>query len=43
VLALTTGMRQGELLGLGRADVDLPAGLVAVRSSLQVDASGGGS
>ena len=31
VLALTTGMRQGELLGLRWADVDLEAGLVRVR------------
>ena len=35
VLALTTGMRQGELLGLKWADVDLSAGTLAVRRSLQ--------
>jgi integrase len=35
VLALTTGMRQGELLGLKWADVDLGAGVLAVRRTLQ--------
>jgi integrase len=35
MLALTTGMRQGELLGLKWADVDLSAGTLAVRRSLQ--------
>lgn len=35
VLALTTGMRQGELLGLRWADIDLGAGTAAVRRSLQ--------
>lgn len=35
MLALTTGMRQGELLGLKWADVDLGAGTLAVRRSLQ--------
>jgi integrase len=34
-LAVTTGMRQGELLGLHWADVDLTAGSVQVRTSLQ--------
>jgi integrase len=34
-LALTTGMRQGELLGLKWGDVDLTAGILAVRRSLQ--------
>jgi integrase len=34
-LALTTGMRQGELLGLKWGDVDLTAGTLAVRRSLQ--------
>lgn len=34
VLALTTGMRQGELLGLKWADLDLKAGLLNVRRSL---------
>lgn len=31
VLALTTGMRQGELLGLGWHDIDLEAGRAYVR------------
>ena len=35
MLALTTGMRQGELLGLKWADVDLSASTLAVRRSLQ--------
>jgi integrase len=35
MLALTTGMRQGELLGLKWGDVDLSAGTLAVRRSLQ--------
>ena len=35
VLALTTGMRQGELLGLKWADIDLNAGTLAVRRALQ--------
>jgi integrase len=35
VLALTTGMRQGELLGLKWADLDLAASTLAVRRSLQ--------
>jgi len=34
VLALTTGMRQGELLGLHWEDVDLKAGMVYVRRTL---------
>jgi integrase len=34
-LALTTGMRQGELLGLKWADVDLSAGTLSIRRSLQ--------
>ena len=34
VLAISTGMRQGELLGLRWRDVDLDAGLLAVRGSL---------
>ncbi|MER3401403.1 MAG: site-specific integrase [Thermoflexus sp.] len=34
VLALTTGMRQGELLGLQWEDVDLKAGTVSVRRTL---------
>jgi integrase len=35
VLALTTGMRQGELLGLRWKDVDLRAGVVRVTGTLQ--------
>lgn len=35
VLAVTTGMRQGELLGLRWRDVDLDARALAVRVSLQ--------
>jgi integrase len=35
VLAITTGMRQGELLDLAWEDVDLDAGRVVVRRSLQ--------
>src|SRR5436305_136574 len=35
VLALTTGMRQGELLGLRWGDVDFKAGTLAVRRALQ--------
>ncbi len=35
VLALTTGMRQGELLGLKWADIDLNTGTLAVRRALQ--------
>ena len=35
VLALTTGMRQGELLGLSWRDVDLDIGTIQVRSTLQ--------
>ena len=34
VLALTTGMRQGELLGLKWADVDLAAGTLQVQRSI---------
>ncbi|MEW5989728.1 MAG: site-specific integrase [Chloroflexota bacterium] len=34
-LAIATGMRQGELLGLRWADVDLDAGIVAVRHTLR--------
>lgn len=33
-LAATTGMREGELLGLGWDDVDLEAGVLTVRSQL---------
>jgi len=35
VLAITTGMRHGELLGLRWRDIDLDAGAVRVQSSLQ--------
>ncbi len=35
VLAITTGMRQGELLGLRWEDADLDAGKLAVRRALQ--------
>jgi integrase len=35
ILALTTGMRQGELLGLKWGDLDLSVGTLAVRRSLQ--------
>lgn len=35
VLAVTTGMRQGELLGLRWQDVDLAAGRLVVRRALQ--------
>ena len=35
VLALTTGMRQGELLGLRWSDIDWNAGTLAVRRALQ--------
>jgi len=41
VLALTTGMRQGELLGLRWQDVDLDAGQLAVRQTLQWQRSRG--
>jgi integrase len=34
VLAISTGMRQGELLGLKREDIDLEAGTVQVRRTL---------
>lgn len=37
VVALATGMRAGELLGLKWCDVDLETGVVAVRRSLQMD------
>ena len=34
VLAITTGMRSGELLGLQWKDLDLPAGIVQVRRTV---------
>jgi integrase len=40
VLAVTTGMRQGEILGLGWEDADLEAGVVRVRRTLTL-AKGG--
>ena len=36
VLALHTGLRQGELLGLRWADIDLEAGKLSVRRSLKI-------
>ena len=35
VLAITTGMRQGELFGLQWEDVDLPRGVLSVKRSLE--------
>ena len=35
LLALTTGMRRGEFLGLRWADIDLPLGTVTVRRSVE--------
>jgi integrase len=40
VLALTTGMRQGELLALRWRDVDLQAGTLQVRATLQRTGNG---
>lgn len=40
VLALTTGMRQGELLGLRWSDVDLTAGTLTVQRTLQYQKGG---
>ena len=40
VLALVTGLREGELLGLRWPDVDLDASTVAVRGSMQSDEHG---
>ena len=40
VLAVTTGMRQGELLGLRWADVDLEAGTLSVRRTLSMTRDG---
>jgi integrase len=37
VVALSTGMRQGELLGLRWRDVDLEAGVLSVRQALTFD------
>lgn len=40
VLAITTGMRQGELLGLRWRDVDLDGGSVQIRGSMQATSEG---
>jgi integrase len=40
VLALTTGLRRGELLGLRWQDIDLDARVLHVRRSLQIDEDG---
>jgi integrase len=40
VLALVTGLREGELLGLRWSDVDLDAGTVTVRGAMQPDERG---
>ena len=40
VLAVTTGLRQGELLGLKWTDLDLEEGTLSVRRSLRVDKDG---
>lgn len=42
-LAATTGLRLGELLGLGWSDVDLAAGTLRVRRALAMNAAGGWS
>ena len=39
-MAIHTGLRQGELLGLRWTDVDLDAGKVSVRRSLKVTEDG---
>jgi integrase len=41
VLAVSTGMRQGELLGLKWEDVDLEAGTLRVRRTLSTALGGG--
>ncbi len=40
VLAVTTGMRQGELLGLRWRDVDVDAGTLQIRGSMQATPEG---
>ena len=40
MLAMVTGLREGELLGLRWSDVDLDAGTVTVRGSMQPDERG---
>jgi integrase len=40
VLAVTTGMRQGELLGLRWRDVDLDVGMLQIRGSMQATPDG---
>lgn len=42
VLAVTTGLRLGELRGLTWDDVDMDAGMLTVRRQLQDNTSGGG-
>ncbi len=37
MVAIHTGLRRGELLGLKWTDVDLDAGMLTVRRSLDVD------
>lgn len=39
-LAIFYGMRQGEVLGLRRCDIDLDAGVLVVNQSLQTDTDG---
>ena len=40
ILALTSGMREGELLGLRWEDVNLPAGTLSVRRTLSITRQG---
>jgi integrase len=40
LLAVTTGLRRGELVGLRWQDVDLEAGKLAVRQSLELTKAG---
>jgi integrase len=40
ILALTTGMRQGELLGLKWEDIDLETGTLHIRRTLHGDRCG---
>lgn len=43
ILAATTGLRQGELLGLAWVDVDTPRATLTVRHAMALDWSGGRS